>query len=302
MSSEFERIARIRAALDRETPGTLTANGDDAAVFDIERPTAVSVDSCIEHTHFESAWLSLQDVGWRSQVAALSDLTAMGATARYVLVALAAPKEFSDSSLDALCSGIGEALDKAGAALIGGNLSASGSLSITTTAIGELCGKSVVRSGAHPGERLYVTGTLGAAGAGLSALLAGELDAKPIAAWRRPPLRTELAPQISACASACIDISDGLGQDLEHLARASNVGFVVHAEKLPLAECVSANAAGYLQAWESGEEYELLFTASKEPNFEARHIGFACKEPGVRLLLGDEPLTTSATRGFDHFR
>ena len=302
MSTEFERIARIRAALDRERAASLVANGDDAAVFKLNGATALSVDTCIESTHFRRAWLSMQDIGWRSQVAALSDLTAMGAEPRFVVIALTTPKNFSDGELDALSEGIGEALDAAGACLIGGNVSASDLLSITTTAIGEHKRDPVKRSGAKVGDGLYVTGSLGATGAGLASLLAKEHVEKAILAWRRPPLRTSLAVQLASCASACIDISDGLGQDLAHLARASDVGFVVEAESIPIAPCISTEPPGYQQAWRSGEEYELLFTAAREPNFEATQIGYACKKPGVRLLLHGEEIDPGHEHGFDHFR
>ena len=302
MSTEFERIARIRATLDRQAPDVLVANGDDAAVFALDGKTVVSVDTCIENTHFRIGWLSYADLGWRSQVSALSDLTAMGARSRFVVIALAAPKDFSDKALDELSSGIAQALDEAGAVLIGGNVSAAAALSITTTAIGELHTAPVLRSGAKPGDGLYVTGPLGGSGLGLRALLAGELDSRAANAWRRPPLRTGLAPRIAACASACIDISDGLGQDLTHLASASNVGFEVQASALPLANGLAQDETGYLSSWVSGEEYELLFTAPSPPDFDARCIGKACEAQGVRLLAGETPLTTDDAQGFDHFR
>ncbi len=302
MSTEFERIARIRAALDREASDVLVANGDDAAVFALDGKTVVSVDTCIENTHFRTGWLSYADLGWRSQVSALSDLTAMGARSRFVIIALAVPKDFSDKALDELSSGIAQALDEAGAVLIGGNVSAAAALSITTTAIGELHTAPVLRSGAKPGDGLYVTGSLGGSGLGLRALLAGELDNGAANAWRRPPLRTSLAPRIAACASACIDISDGLGQDLTHLASASNVGFEVQASALPLANGLAEDEKGYLSSWVSGEEYELLFTASETPNFAAHCIGRARSERGIQLLEAGTPLAIAEVQGFDHFR
>lgn len=306
MSNEFERIARIRRALDRNAPNVLVANGDDAAVYSFEGHSVVSVDTCIENTHFRSGWLSYEDLGWRSQVSALSDLTAMGARSRFVVIALGAPKDFSDESIDALSRGVAAALDSAGAVLIGGNVSASNLLSITTTAIGEANEVPVLRSGARVGDELYVTGPLGGAGLGLDALLqAGsglDTSSETTHRWRRPPLRTNLAQAIARDATACIDISDGLGQDLGHLAQASQVGFEIDATILPLAEGVSSNKHGYLTAWRSGEEYELLFTASAPPSFEAFAIGRACEQPGLRLIADGELINTDEALGFDHFR
>lgn len=308
MSSEFERIARVRTALDRESDDVVVGNGDDAAVFSLRTPTVVSVDCCVENTHFRSAWLSLRELGWRSQVAALSDLTAMGARSRFSIVALGVPRTFSDASLDELSAGIGDALDQAGASLIGGNVSAADHLNITTTAIGELVAAPITRAGARPGDYLYVTGKLGGSGAGLAALLRGDKDASETSAWRTPPLRTQLAEPIARHANACIDISDGLGQDLGHLASASGVGFDVDAAQLPLADTLSSNEEGYLGAWVSGEEYELLFTSTKPLTNDAcgalgaQCIGRANEQPGCRLHLGRRTLATEHNTGFDHFR
>jgi thiamine-monophosphate kinase len=167
---EFDAIRRL---LDRW--GNLTSGvGDDAAAVSVPRGDllVVSVDSAIEGRHFRPAWLSPTEIGYRAVAAALSDIAAMAARPRGVLVALAVPETWRDR-LDAIADGIGEAVTLGNTRILGGNLSTAGELSITTTVLGSVF-VPLARSGAGPGDRIYVTGTLGGAAAALAQLLAGE--------------------------------------------------------------------------------------------------------------------------------
>lgn len=316
MGSEFDRIARLDALFGRRHGDVLVGIGDDAAVVEAGGTRwVISVDTSIEDTHWRRAWLSERDVGYRAQVAAMSDLAAMGAAPRHAVVALALPGDLAEASFDALAMGIREASDAIGYAVIGGNLARSREISITTTVFGALAPSEapLLRAGAREGDVVAVTGVVGAAALGLRALESGnESDAlEPFRArWRRPIPRFQEAKDVRAVAHACIDLSDGLVQDAGHLAAASGLGLTLHAAAVP-------RLAGWEEAarlldrdpltfgLDGGEDYELLFTAPPSATLPegATAIGQVTGGPAEVTVLGRDgaPLRGFGT-GFDHFR
>jgi thiamine-monophosphate kinase len=286
--------------------------GDDAAVLaGDEKPSAISVDAAVEGVHFDRAWLSLRAVGERAISAALSDLAAMGSRPRCAVVALILPDALLDAELYELVDGIAEAQARYVCPIAGGNLARGRELSITTTVIGAQNGRPLLRSGAKAGDGLYVTGTLGEAALGLIALQQGNTALAPRAVerWRSPRARIAegLALAASPHASAAIDVSDGLMQDLAHVCEASGVGCMLDASALPVpaeAHAATALAASMLQlALAGGEDYELLF-AAREPveGVAATRIGTFRREPGIALHDGHgRPLSLEVAPGFDHF-
>jgi thiamine-monophosphate kinase len=267
--------------------------GDDAAVLSgREGPLLFATDLLVEGVHFERALSSCADVGWKALASNLSDLAAMGGRPLAAVVALAGA---SQPDLDSLYEGLLEASRAYSCPLVGGDLSDSPVLVVSIAVLGTTDGRPpVLRSGARPGERLFVTGTLGAAAAGLRLLrvdpaATGEL----VGAHRRP--RPRLGEGIAAAslgASAMIDLSDGLGLDLARLAAASSVG--VALEGLPA--CAGATEE---EALGGGEDYELLFSASPEIDVAGEfarlglrppiEIGQVVADPATRTLDG-EPL------------
>ncbi|MGD8858642.1 MAG: thiamine-phosphate kinase [Myxococcales bacterium] len=312
MAGEFERIAEIRRRLGDAGDGLLVGNGDDAAVLAASaHPTVVSVDTVVQGVHFDLDLCEPADVGYRAFAGALSDLAAMGASPRAAVVALIAPADMDESVLYGIADGFAAGQRDFGAPVVGGNLASGGELSVSTTVLGELSGEALRRDGVRPGDTLYVTGEVGAAAAGLQALLAGrpELGPECVARWRRPRPRLQVGLSLRGRATAAVDISDGLLSDLGHLAEASGVGFEVQVERLPVAGCARRVAAALgldarTLSLTGGEDYELLFTAeqSVDPAL-GTPIGQAVAAPGLRLLdAGGRPVPMPARAGFDHFR
>jgi thiamine-monophosphate kinase len=292
--TEQERIALLERVLGTDDARVLLGIGDDAAVIALSAPLVCSVDACVEGVHFERAWLSLHDLGYKATMAALSDLAAMGARPRGVLSSLILPPSLCDDELEQLAVGQREAAAACGTTVVGGNLARGDVLSINTTVLGE-AERPLTRSGARPGDRVLVAGHLGQAALGLAALREGAVDAAGVAqhaaaieAWRRPLARIEDGLRASSVAHAAIDVSDGLGLDAWRLARASGVCLVLDRSLEP---CL-----------EGGEDYALLITAAVDVD-GFREIGVveAAAQPDDAGLWFEAPRERIAVRGWDHF-
>ena len=253
--AEFDAI---RALLARWGPRA-RAIGDDAAILSVARGDAlvVSVDCAVEGRHFRPGWLCPREVGYRAVAAALSDLAAMASTPVGVLISLIMPTAWL-SHIDELADGIGEAVDLGNTHVVGGNMSGGSDLSITTTVLGSTF-LPLPRGGAREGNSIYVTGMIGGAGAALADLESGAPTIRFRDRFARPTPRLREARWLAAhSATAAIDVSDGLAADLTHLAAASGRTLVVDADAIPCVDGVSLR-----DALESGEEYELVVTASE---------------------------------------
>lgn len=292
-SDEFSRIAEIRKRLLDQAPGVRVGPGDDAAVLDSPHASQVlSVDTTVEGVHFKREWASFEDIGYRSAMAALSDLAAMGAEASGALLALTVPTSIDDATLYMLEEGAQQACVQCGCSIVGGNLASGGQLTITTTVVGRLRGHPMQRKGARAGDWIGITGPLGAAALGTHALRmrggARDADAARFAqAWRRPRARIDAGMALRAVASAAIDISDGLLQDLGHICDASGVGARIEAPRLPRLENHEALAARLaVDPWEvvfhGGDDYELIVACSDPHAFGgwAEPVGRLTGRPG----------------------
>ncbi len=240
--------------------------GDDAAVFTPPPGMAVAatVDAMVGGTHFLAGWLTDRELGARILRVSLSDLAAMGAMPRGALLAVETP-ELPGRITDSFWDGIEETLREYDFALLGGNVTrTSGPLALTSTLFGLVpAGTELSRSGAAPGDALWVTGAPGRAGRGRLDLARGEGQTACALAWRRPLprilearwLRDECQP------SAAIDLSDGLGIDCARLLAASRVG-----ADIDLAELVSGETPplAVTEILEGGEDYELLLALPPE--------------------------------------
>jgi thiamine-monophosphate kinase len=259
---EFDAIRALVRAWGRSASGI----GDDAAVLDVPRGMRLvtSTDTSVADVHFRHAWLSADEIGWRATMAALSDLAAMGASPLGVLVAVSLPPE-RWSDLPALGHGIGAAVHEAGTVIVGGDTTRSATLSLTITVLGAAA-RPLARSGAQPGDAIWVTGVLGGPGRALEAWQQGRVPASADRArFARPVARLAAGRWLAANgATAAIDISDGLLADLAHVAHASGVRCCVHLDDLP---CVAGAATRAVAV--SGEEYELLVTAPRTLDLRA---------------------------------
>ena len=308
--------------------------GDDAAVIAPERGAleVLTTDAQVEGVHFDHRFVPPEAIGHRALAVNLSDLAAMGAKPRAALLSLVLPDLLDVGVVDGMLDGLLTLADKHGVAVIGGNISRSpGPLVIDVTAVGSARPRRVLlRSGARPGDGVYVTGTIGDALVGLRLLQdaceAGsgapvEPDdlAPQVQRFLRPEprVRTGMLLGRNRAATSCMDLSDGLADAVRQVAAASHVGITIDGNALPVAEAVRRwhgehNADPIAAVLEGGDDYELLFTARPSRAGRLRCVtGDSASVPitkigevtrdrrlVVRTAAGDTPLPD----GFEHFR
>jgi thiamine-monophosphate kinase len=324
---EFEFLVKLRERLPEVGPQVKLGSGDDAAVTVPAGCTATSVDAIVEGVHFRREDATPHAIGRKALATALSDLAAMGARAGEAYVVLGAPPDLGEKELLALLDGLLELAAEAETTLAGGDITRAPVLMLAVTVVGH-AGRPeelVSRGGAMAGDRLVVTGELGAAAAGRLLLedpglaqvvpepTADRLRARQLAP--SPRLRSGRA-LAEAGASAMIDLSDGLAGDARHIATASGVALRIESASLPLAGGVAevAAAAGLNPlelAVAGGEDYELLAAlpdrrlteASALVGAEAEAtltvIGEVAPGEGVEIRLPGGGLLE--TQGHDHF-
>lgn len=291
--------------------------GDDAAVLRVPpgQELVVTTDSLVSGVHFP-AGLAPDAIGYRALAANLSDLAAMGAQPAWVLLALTLP-EAEDDWLKAFSQGFFRLAKQHGVALIGGNV-ARGPLNVTITAHGLLpAGKALTRSGARPGDAVFVTGHPGDAAAGLQLIQAGRHEPGNPCVQRfcYPEPRIAAGQALRGIASAVIDISDGLLADLSHLLEAGNHGATLELDQLPLSACLRGSHAMEVArrlVLTGGDDYELCFTvpAEKLPALEECVKPFGCAvtrigtidaSPGLRLRDEHGNVASTDPAGYLHF-
>ena len=311
--TERELIARIQTFLPAPPTWLAVGIGDDAAVVEPERNRleVLTVDTLVEGVHFDRAFVPAEAIGHRALAVNLSDLAAMGAAPRLALLAMALPPSLPLPQFDAIVSGFAALAAQHRLHLAGGNLTKSpGPLVIDVTVAGTAKRRQVLtRSGAKPGDAVYVSGTLGGARAGLLLLKSattedtdtngghGSLEGKPwprfvsvstvVAQYLRPDPRVRLGILLgrNRAASACIDLSDGLADGVHRIADASGVGIAVDADAVPIADEARAVFEGrgsdvLHEALAGGDDYELLFTVKRR---RQRSVLAAARHSGVPL-------------------
>jgi thiamine-monophosphate kinase len=270
----LRELELIRALEDAIKPGgarIVRSLGDDAAVVRARGYAVTSVDAMVEGVHFRSSQLSHDEIGHRALAAALSDLAAMGADAGEAYLVLGLPAGTKPEQALAVAEGAQALAERAGVSIAGGDVTRAGALTVSFTVVGwtDDPGKLVGRDGARPGDLVAVTGTLGAAGAGLSLLegharLTDDRDALALRGRYARPCPRLAEGRAMACggARAMIDLSDGLATDADHVARRSDVRIELSLASLPLSDSV-AEVATQLGvdprsfAATAGEDYEL---------------------------------------------
>jgi thiamine-monophosphate kinase len=308
---EFDRLRAVFRRLGPRIRGA----GDDAALVTVDGAhLALSCDLAVEDRHFRLGWLTAEEVGWRAGAAALSDLAAVAAEPLGVLAAVGVPAGRDESFLERLMDGIAAAATSSGAVLWGGDLVRAPHVIVDVTVVGR-ADEPVRRSGAQPGESLWVTGRLGGPRAAVAAWEAGG-EPTPAARERfaHPVPRVREAAWLrDHGATAMIDLSDGLVGDAGHLAAASAVGLVIEAERVPVHAAVTADGPddALRAALEGGEEYELLVTLpagfeadgaaafARQFGLPLTRVGMADQGHGVRLLQHGRSVEPG--RGFSHF-
>jgi thiamine-monophosphate kinase len=276
----------------------------------------VTTDVLVEGLDFAAALSEPEDWGWKAVAVNCSDLAAMAAEARWLVIALTVPDATPLPVLERVYVGVGEACRAFGAALVGGDVSAGPALSLAVTALGE-AERPVLRSGARPGDRLVVSGPLGAAAAGLALLRSGDPAAADLlgrfpglaAAHRRPEPALAMGMALArAGATAMIDVSDGLAGDALHLAEASGVGVELHDAGVPLAPGVAEAAAllgqdPLLLALGGGEDFVLAAALPRAADLGGVvDCGRFTPDPAVRVRMTRSGPAPLAGLAYDHFR
>ncbi|HYL80801.1 MAG TPA: thiamine-phosphate kinase [Candidatus Acidoferrum sp.] len=339
---EFGLIGLIRQRIQERTAGTIRGIGDDAAVLAPDPGTAllVTTDMLLEGIHFQSGWGLPRELGRKALAVNVSDIAAMGGRPLHALLGLAIPLGgIGLAELETLLLGFEEEAAAHGVTLVGGDTCASASgLVLSVTLLGRAPREGpVLRSGAKPGDSLWVTGTLGGSAAGLLALergfrpgqgwpagLArpdwlGQQEAAAIqaalAAHLTPVPRVAAGQALAGKATAMIDVSDGIASDAGHLCTESGVAVRLQASRIPVHPGTSVLARLFGQealdlALRGGEDYELLFAtgldpvrclAEAAPALPVTCIGEVIAGPPVLTLVHSQDREEILTGGFDHF-
>ncbi|WP_285550466.1 thiamine-phosphate kinase [Actinoplanes regularis] len=307
-SGEFGLISRIVSRLDAGS-ATLLGPGDDAAVVRAADGRVVaSTDVLVEGRHFRRDWCGPADVGHRAAAANLADIAAMGATPTALLVALCVPVDLDPSWAEGLADGLTREAARCGASVVGGDISASPTLTIAVTALGDLGGLDPVRrDGARPGDILALAGRIGYAAAGYTVLSRGFRTPKILVeAYRRPELRYEAGPEAARHgATSMIDVSDGLVQDLGHLAAASAVGIDIRSGAFEVPDQMrdAAQALGtdpYQWVLAGGDDHPLAATFPPGTRLPEGWREIGSVHDGSGVTVDRKPWT--GPLGWDHFR
>jgi len=313
---EFELIARLAPYLAPEGEGLPVGHGDDAAVLEVGgRGVAIAVDVMVEDVHWRRSLSALDDVGWKVVTVNVSDLAAMGAMPSVAVVGLAKPASVGADDVEALYRGMHEAAEHYGLRLVGGDTVTADALALSVTVLGDVgLDAAVRRSGARPGERIVVVGTLGGAAAALAQVDTGAAaDPSLLQAHRRPLAHVLQGRQLAELgATAMIDVSDGFGADLGHIAVASGVGARVEAAALPAGEKVVEAALALGRdpldfVVGGGDDYALIACVPPDRLDEvvktigAVEVGTIIEGSGVVLVRPDGGEEDVARRGWQHF-
>jgi len=305
---EFGLIEEIAAALPR-SDRAIVGIGDDAAVLTAPDSRVVATtDLLVEGRHFRRDWSGAADIGAKAAARNLADVAAMGAVPVALLVGFAAPGDLAVSWARDLVAGLAAECARAGATVVGGDVSGAESVVLAVTALGDLAGRDpVTRAGARPGDVLAYAGVLGESAAGLALLEAGRTGpARLIAAQRRPAPPYHAGPEAAALgATAMIDVSDGLLADAGHLARASGVQIDIGTDRFPGNPALTAAATALGRPgpldWvlTGGEDHALAatFPAGRELPGNWTVIGQVREGRGV--LVNGSAVTGRA--GWNHF-
>lgn len=317
--AEFDLIRSFFPAAPRPRPDVLVGAGDDCAVV-TGRGIALSTDMSVEGVHFRREWLRPEEIGYRAAAAALSDLAAVAARPIGVLVSLALPAADVGEPARRLMTGVAEAAAAADAVVLGGDVARTAdALVVDVVVVGEAT-HPVLRSGAQPGDELWVTGELGAAALAVAQWSRGEAPAPAARArFARPAPRVREARWLAerGLLRAAIDLSDGLAGDAAHLARASGAGVVLVRDRVPVHPLVRGASgtpdAVLALALAGGEDYELCFAAPParlEPHRAAFVQAFGVQLTRVGRFIDGEgvfvegdgyPRQPLRLRGYQHF-
>jgi thiamine-monophosphate kinase len=304
-ATEFALIEALFRPLAEGFPGALGLE-DDAALLPAGEEMVVTQDGLVAGVHFPTGETP-EAIAAKALRVNLSDLAAMGAKPLAYLLTLVLPDDIDDAWLRRFCASLGEEQTRWGIALAGGDtVSTPGPLTLSVTALGSVA-QPLRRSGARPGDSVYVSGTIGDAVLGLAALQ-GELPGRGhetlVERLRLPTPRLALGRELVGVASACADVSDGLVADAGHIAEASGVAIVLDADAVPLSDAardiVKIEPSWLPRMLTGGDDYELVFTAI-DAVAGATRIGSVEAGEGVSVRNADGSPMPLGETGYRHF-
>ncbi|MDZ4858164.1 MAG: thiamine-phosphate kinase [Candidatus Hydrogenedentes bacterium] len=315
---EFGLIDRLERFLPT-SPLVVEGIGDDCAVLRVgDRLLLASTDLFVEGTHFRRDWSTPEDIGWKAAAASLSDIAAMGGAPQFCLTSIACPADTPSALIEEIYQGISSAVSRFGAVIVGGDTtSAASGIMLDVIVLGEAPGKSYVpRHGAELGDAIVVTGRCGMSAAGLHALRHRHDAPELITAHQRPAPRISEGQWLSRRGvHAMIDISDGVLQDLGHIAAFSYLGIDINLAGIPIAEplreyCEQHGLNAQQLYLNGGEDYELAFAAPAgeiDALLQAFHHEFRLETTVIGIVtdkwLGVRVDGVAAdSSGFDHFK
>lgn len=312
MTGEFERIdlflQAFQSAGGQVEGGVVQLGpGDDAAILSSPRRLVVTTDALVENVHFRLDWATPEQIGHKALAVNLSDLAAMGARAETFTCALALPLRVTDEELAGLGRGMGTLAARTGAVLAGGNFTRASELSLTITAMGSLRDEALRRDTAKPRDQVLLVGETGVAAAELRRLLRGDPLPDGHSALHEPQPLLDVGERAAQLCRCGIDVSDGLAQDLGHVAKKSGVKLVVDVAQLPRSarfdalteDCDEREKLRLLLA--GGEDYALVVIGDGDAlqTLGGQVIGYVAAGSGVELAGLPEGVVLA---GHDHFR
>jgi len=305
---EFGLIERI--ARKSKDKAVLVGIGDDAAVIKTLKGLQVLTTDClVEGDHFRQEWFTPKQIGMKAIEINVSDAAAMGAVPRFALVSLGLPKDIDVDFVEQLYKGMWKTCSKYNIEIIGGNMTHSQQIFISVTLTGNVDkGNLCLRSGAEPGDYIFVSGHLGNGRAGLQLF---QENVKGFEAVRKtylePKAQLKTALKLAPYVNSMIDISDGLASDITHICEQSKCGAIIHKDKIPINDEVRqvAKTLGeneYNYALSGGEDFQLAYTVSKNNlnKVDGFLIGEITIDKKIRLVsnAGEEIIKE---KGYDHF-
>jgi len=271
---EFELIKKCFADWGIDHPNVIKGIGDDCLVWLDPEPLVISTDTAVIHRHFPEHATAAQ-VAARAFLPAISDLAAMAATPAFFTLALTLPKTLNNDWLIEFAQELRCLAGQYACMLAGGDTTSGDQLTVTLSVHGT-CAHPVMRSGAKPGDDIWVTGSLGQAAAALPYILIGDESEAPEAwlqAYWQPEPQIKLAQALLGCIHSAIDISDGLVGDAAHIAHQSEVDLHIELTDIPIDDEVKAlGTQGLKYALAGGDDYQLCFTAAAMARLEISEI------------------------------
>jgi len=309
---EKSLIKRIRRRV-RSGASIITGIGDDCAVLRMPagHQLLVTTDFTLENVHFRREWHPPEVVGWRCLTRGLSDIAAMGGEPRAAFLSMALDRRVPQKWVNRFLAGLLEAADEFRVPLAGGDTAQSaGGIQADIVVVGSVPkGTAVLRSGARPGDQIYVTGELGGSSAAIARMREGKVRAADYERHFHPAARVEVGRWLRrrGLASAMIDVSDGLSTDLEHICEESGVGAEIEVATIPRAQVGRpAQQVGFDLALHGGEDYELLFTSARKipakvAGVQVTRIGRITRRRGM-VRVEDGRRQGLSAHGWEHFK